>query len=180
MGRFTVFHISEVSIMNIKLLPLVVMILSVVTTAFWLYPIARSQDRKIRVWVFPANDDAGLIVQSIDAKLNSTMRYEVVKDTMQTDLILIVGCLRIQDSTNSLQDQWTCSSTLQVVAEDLVAVPHDAGNNLVIGSPSFVAQSIFEKAVSHSGDRELQSKRDFFRREIYAYCKRRNCSEDPK
>jgi len=79
-----------------------------------------------------------------------------------------------------LRDQWVCSSTLQVVAADIVTLPHDEGNNLVIGPPEYVAQSIFEKAVNHSGDRQLQAKRDFFRKEIYVFCKRFNCSEDVK
>jgi hypothetical protein len=149
------------------------------STAFWFHATAKPQDRKIRVWVFSANQEADSMVQSVEAKFNSTMRYQTV-DTMQTDLILLVGCIAVQDNTNSLRDQWVCSSTLQVVVGDLVTVPHDVGNNLVVGPPSFVAQSIFEKAVRHSGDGELQAKRDFFRKEAFVYCKRFNCSEDVK
>ncbi len=166
--------------MKLKSLLLGVLILTVMSATFWPHATAKSQDRKVRVWVFRANDEAGSIAQSVEARFNGTMRYETVKDTMQTDLILIVGCLTAQDNTNGLKDQWVCSSTLQVVVGDLVAVPHDVGNNLVIGSPAFVAQSIFEKAVSKSGDSELQAKRDFFRKETYVYCKRFNCSEDVK
>jgi len=157
-----------------------VLIVTVMSAALWLHATAKPQDRKVRVWVFRANDEAGSIVQSVEAKFNSTMRYETVKDTMQTDLIVLVACLTVQDNTNTLRDQWVCSSTLQVVVGDLIAVPHDAGNNLVIGSPAFVAEGIFEKAVSHSGDRELQAKRDLFRKATYVYCKRFNCSEDLK
>ena len=156
------------------------LIMTTMSAAFWLHATAKPQDRKVRVWVLRANEEAGSIAQSVEAKFNSTMRYETVKDTMQTDLILNVACLTAQDNTNSLRDQWVCSSTLQVVVGDLVAVPHDVGNNLVIGSSAFVAQSIFEKAVSKSGDSELQAKRDFFRKETYVYCKRFNCSEDVK
>jgi len=166
--------------MKIKLLLFGVLTVTAVSAAFWLHANARPQDRKVRVWVFRANDQAGSIAQSIEAKFNSTMRYETVKDTMQTDLILLVGCLTVQDNINTLRDQWVCSSTLQVVAGDLVTVPHDTGNNLVIGSPEFVARGIFEKVVSHSGDRELQAKREFFGKEIYVYCKRFNCSDDVK
>jgi hypothetical protein len=165
--------------MKIKFLLFGLVIVTAMSAAFWLHANARPQSRKVRVWVFRANDQAGSIAQSVEAKFNSTMRYETA-DTMQTDLILLLGCLTVQDNTNSLRDQWVCSSTLQVVAGELVAVPHDAGNNLVIGSPEFVAQSIFEKAVSHSGDRELQAKRDFFQKETYVYCKRFNCSEEAK
>jgi hypothetical protein len=168
------------SIMNMKLLEICAFIFTVTSGVFWLHPSAKPQDRKVRVWVFLANAEAGAIVQSVEAKFNSTMRYETVRNTMQTDLILIVACLRAEDERNSLRDQWVCSSALQVVTGDLVAVPHDAGNNLVIGNPSFIAQGIFEKVVSHSGDRELQAKRDFFRKEICAYCKTFNCSEDVK
>jgi hypothetical protein len=166
--------------MKIKFVMLGVFTVTIMSGVFWLRATAKPQDRKVRVWVFLANDEASSIAQSLDAKFNSTMRYETVKGTMQTDLILLVGCLTVQDNTNSLRDQWVCSSTLQVVAGDLVAVPHDAGNNLVIGSPEFVARSIYEKAVSHSGDRELQAKREFFGKEIYVYCKRFNCSEEVK
>ena len=157
-----------------------VLIVTAMSAGFWLHGTAKPQDRKVRVWVLRANDEAGSIAQSVEAKLNSTMRYDTVKDTMETDLILNVACLTAQDNTNSLRDQWVCSSTLQVVVGDLVAVPHDVGNSLVIGSPAFAAQSIFEKTVGHSGDRELQAKRDFFRKETFVYCKQFNCSEDVK
>lgn len=165
--------------MKIKFLLFGVLTVTAMSAAFWLHGSAKPQNQKVRVWVFPANGKPGSITQSVEAKFNSTMRYETV-DTMQTDLILLVGCLTVQDNTNSLRDQWACASTLQVVAGDLVAVPHDAGNNLVIGSPEFVARGIFERVVSHSGDKELQAKRDFFRKEIYVYCKRFNCAEDVK
>ena len=96
------------------------------------------------MWVFAANDEAEGIVQSIKSRFNGTMRYETV-DGMNTDLIVLVGCLQVQDNTRSLNDQWVCSSTLQFVAGNLVAMPFDKGNNLATGGSDYQARVIFEK-----------------------------------
>jgi hypothetical protein len=137
---------------------------------------ARPQNQKIRVCVFTANDDANSVAQSIEAKFNGTLRYETVSDTMKTDLIVFVGCLKLLDNLHSLNDDWVCSSTVQFVSGDLVAVPYDKANSLVIGQPEYVAKSIFERVVSRTGDADLKAKRDFFHSEIQVYCKFFNCS----
>jgi len=95
---------------------------------------------------------------------------------MKTDLIVLVGCLSLQDNSHALKDQWACSSEVQFVSGDLFAVPYDKANNLVVGSPEYIAKSIFEKVVSRTGDADLKEKRDFFHSEIQVYCKLFNCS----
>jgi len=88
----TLLFISGVQMMKTKFLLLGVLTVTAMLAAFWLHATPKPQDRKVRVLVFRANDEAGAIVQSIGAKFNSTMRYETV-DTMKTDLFLLVGCL---------------------------------------------------------------------------------------
>jgi hypothetical protein len=156
-----------------------VLVAIAMSTTFWLHATPKPQDRKVRVWVFSGNDGADSIVQSIEAKFNSTMRYETVKD-MQTDIIVLVGCFTDQDNAKALKNDWICASTVQVVVGDLVALPHDAGNDLVVGSSEFVAQRIFDKTVSKSGENELQARRAYFRKRIYVYCQRFNCSDEVK
>jgi predicted secreted protein len=69
-----------------------------------------------------------------------------------------------------LSNQWVCSSIAQVVVGNIVAVPYDEADNLVVGTPEYAATAIFEKTVSRS-DRELQKARDLFRKKVSLYRK---------
>lgn len=161
--------------MNPRFLLLGAVVFVLLSTPFQRHMKAEPQSEKVRVWVFGANDEAEGIVQSIKSKFNGTMRYETVEG-MKTDLILLVGCLRAEDSTRSLKDQWVCSSTLQFVAGNFMAMPFDKGNNLVIGGSDYEARAVFEKVVSHTGDEELQERRNFVHGKVSAYCHMFDCS----
>ena len=134
------------------------------------------QGQKIRVWVCPGNADASMIAQGVEAKLNGTQRFETVRDTYATDLILYINCLNVQDNANKLKDQWTCSSGAQIVAGDVIAVPYDDADNLVVGTPDYIATAMFERAASHAGDSELRKARENFRKRLSLYCKTFSCS----
>jgi hypothetical protein len=161
--------------MKLRFLLLGVLVFVLLSTSFQKHVKAEPQNGKVRVWVFGANDEAEGIVQSIKSKFNGTMRYATVED-MNTDLILLVGCLRAEDNTRSLKNQWVCSSALQFVAGNLVAMPFDKGNNLAIGGSDYEARAIFEKVVSHTGDEELQERRNFVHGKVSAYCHMFDCS----
>jgi len=161
--------------MKRSFLLLSMVVVALLSTSFQKRAKAEPQNEKIRVWVFAANDEAEGIVQSIKSRFNGTMRYETV-ESMNTDLIVLVGCLQPEDSAGSLKGQWVCSSTLQFVAGNLMAMPFDKGNNLVIGRSDYEAQAIFEKVVSHTGDGELQERRNFVHGEVTAYCHKFDCS----
>ncbi len=147
-----------------------------------IWPIVKSkaQDKKVRVWVYPGNSDARGVAQGVEAKFNSTLRFETVKDTYNTDMVVFVNCMSVEDNTNTLRNQWVCSSIAQVVVGDIVAVPYDEADDLVVGTPEYAATAIFERTVSRSSDRELQKARDLFRKKVSLYCKMFACVEQEK
>jgi len=147
-----------------------------------IWPIVKgeAQDKRVLVWVCPGNSDARGVAQGIEAKFNSTLRFETVKDTYNTDIVVFVNCMSVENNTNTLRNQWVCSSIAQVVVGDIVAIPYDEADNLVVGTPEYAATAIFEKTVSRSSDGELQKVRDRFRKKVSLYCKMLNCAEQEK
>jgi len=141
---------------------------------------SKAQDKRVRVWVCPGNNDATSVAQGVEAKFNSTQRFETVKDTYNTDLVVFVNCMTAEDNTNTLRNQWVCSSVAQVVVGDIVAIPYDQADNLVIGTPEYAATGIFERVASRSSDGEIQKVRELFRKRVSLYCKIFACSQEEK
>ena len=148
--------------------------------AIWPIVKGEAQDSKVRVWVCPGNSDARNVAQGVEAKFNSTLRFETVRDTYDTDMVVFVNCISVEDNTNTLRNQWVCSSIAQVVVGNIVAVPYDEADNLVVGTPEYVATAIFERTVSRLSDKELQKARDLFRKKASLYCRMFGCVEPEK
>lgn len=149
-----------------------------VISAFWAFANVEAQGKKVRVWVCPGNNDAAVVARSVEAKLNSTLRFETVRDTYSTDMVVFINCMSIEG--NTLKNEWVCSSTAQVVAGDIVAIPYDEADNLVLGGPDYIAAAIFERTVSRSSDGDLENARGAFRRKVLSYCKAFICTEPSK
>ena len=143
----------------------------------WSATKSKAQEKKIRVWVCPGNRGAASVAQGVEAKLNSTLRFDTVRDTYATDFILFVNCLSVQDNSSSLKSGWVCSSVAQVVAGDLIAVPYDEADNLVVGTQDYAATTIFERFVSHTSDSELRESQNNFRKKLLLYCKTGGCAQ---
>lgn len=161
--------------MNTKVSLLGVCTAFAVLGAIW--PVVRAQDKKVRVWVCPGNSDAAAVAEGVEARLNSTVRFETVKDTYKTDIVLFVNCMSVEETPhNKLGNQLVCSSAAQVVVADIVSVPYDEADDLVVGTPDYAASMIFERAVSHSSDGGLQKARDNFLKKISLYCRMVACT----
>jgi hypothetical protein len=128
---------------------------------------AFAQTTSIRVAVLSGNNQPSSqnIANKVAAKIGSTSRYALVKDT-SADVVVFVNC--VPSRVNGRDVAVACHTNLFYWPVNGVGLSCDIDGTFSIGADSEVTEDLFDSFVQNTSDQELKIARDTFKKNLNA------------
>jgi hypothetical protein len=138
---------------------------------------ASSACAKINVTVKVAISDEKIrqeLLEALEARINSTERYAISSKEFETDILLSVNCLVLEQGTRT-RSVFVCDSdvTYYPYKNEAISVGIEAAESIVaagIDDPSYVANYLMNHFINGTTDATLADRKGFLRTAIRLLC----------